>query len=74
MAVVRNVSPDARSLFTPDAPPANSGDEVTISDDRFVERAWPKSTWEVVESPEGFIDVGDDAYLFVSEPAKKEKS
>ena len=72
MAVVKNITPDARSLFSADAPPAEPGDSVTISDARFVDRAWPKSTWELVEPPklEGYTDQSvEDAYLWAVPPA-----
>ena len=75
MAVVRNITPDARSLFSADAPPAEPGDDVTISDARFVDRAWPKSTWELVEPPalEGYTDQSvEDAYLWAPEPVIEE--
>lgn len=66
MAVVKNITPDALSLFASDAPPCAPGDSVTVSDARFVERAWPRSTWEVVEPPEGYDDAStEDAYLYV---------
>ena len=65
MAKVKNVSVDVLSLFSADAPPCNPGDTVTVRDERFVGRAWPKSTWQVVEAPDGYADVGpDDAYVF----------
>lgn len=66
MAVVRNKTGDTLALFSPDAPPVDPGGEVTISDERFVERAWPTSTWEVVTAPEGYVDAStDDAHLWV---------
>ena len=69
MAEVRNITGDVLSLFSADAPPVQPGDTVTVSDERFADRAWPKSTWEVVSKPKGYIDASvDDAYLFVSEP------
>lgn len=73
MAVVRNITEDARSLFRADSPPADAGDEVTIPDETFADRAWPKSTWELVQKPgDGYVDASiDDAYLFVAdEPGK----
>lgn len=73
MAVVRNKTGDTLTLFSPDAPPVDPGGEVTISDERFVERAWPTSTWEVVKRPDGdYVDAStDDAHLWVA-PAPEE--
>lgn len=69
MAVVRNITPDALSVFRSDAPPCAPGDEVTIKDENFVGRAWPKATWEVVTPPEGYVDDDtEDAYVFVPAP------
>ena len=67
MAVVRNITPDALSVFRSEAPPCQPGDEVTVKDENFVGRAWPKSTWEVVVEPEGgYVDNDtEDAYCFV---------
>lgn len=68
MAVVKNITPDARSLFSPDAAPLRAGDEATVADARFVDRAWPKSTWELVEPPtlDGCVDAStDEAYLYL---------
>ena len=74
MAVIRNITGDTRSLFHADAPPIHGAgcedcgypcNEVTVRDERFVERAWPTSTWELIEAPEGYEDrSNDDAYLF----------
>ena len=75
MAVVRNITPDALSLFSPDSPAAQPGDDVTVSDEHFVDRAWPKSTWELVEPPtlDGYVEAStEDAYLWApgsTEPA-----
>lgn len=71
MAAIKNITPDALSLFTPDAPPCQPGDTVTISDERFVDRAWPKSTWELVEPPtlDGYTDQSpEDAYIWAPAP------
>lgn len=66
MATVRNITSDVLSLFRADAPPVQPGDEIKVRDENFVGRAWPKSTWELVEPPEGYDDVStDDAYLFL---------
>ena len=67
MAVVRNITSDKLALFHADAPPIDPGDEVTISDEVFAERAWPKSTWALVKKPgKGFKDASpEDAYVFV---------
>lgn len=69
MAKVKNITGDTLSLFRADAPPVRPGDEVTIRDENFVERAWPKSTWKVVERPklDGYVDLSnDDAYLWAA--------
>jgi len=66
VAVVRNITPDALSVFRSDAPPCKAGDEVSVKDENFVNRAWPKSTWEIVTPPEGYVDDDTpDAYVFV---------
>ena len=68
MAVIKNITTDVLHLFHADAPPIDAGDEVTVSDERFVDRAWPKSTWELVEPPilAGYIDRSlEDAYVYV---------
>ena len=76
MAVIRNITGDTRSLFHADAPPIHGAgcedcgypcNEVTVRDERFVERAWPTSTWELVEPPEldGYADAStDDAIVW----------
>lgn len=67
MAVVRNITPDRLHLFSTDAPPCDPGDVVTIRDEVFVDRAWPSSTWDVVEPPvmDGYVDCStDDAHLW----------
>jgi hypothetical protein len=72
VAVVRNKTEDTLTLFQPDAPPVDPGGEVTIADERFVERAWPTSTWDVVEKPKGYVDAStDDAHLWI-EPTPEE--
>jgi hypothetical protein len=70
VAVVRNITSDVLTLFSTDAPPAQPGDEIPVSDERFVDRAWPKSTWELVKKPaKDYVDAStDDAYLFVTQP------
>lgn len=71
MARIRNITPDTRSLFHMDAPPVTPDDEVTVRDENFVDRAWPKSTWDLVEPPEleGYVDQStDDAWLYVAAP------
>jgi len=71
MAIVKNITTDTLSLFTPGAPPCQPGDAVTVSDARFVDRAWPKSTWEVVEPPtlDGYSEQSlPDAYLWAPTP------
>lgn len=77
MAVVKNITPDALSVFRSDAPPVQPGDEVTIKDRNFVGRAWPHATWELITPPaDDFADYvdddTDDAYCFVlPEPEEK---
>lgn len=65
MAVIKNITPDVRTLFRADAPPIDPDGEITVRDENVIGRAWPKSTWKFVEPPKGHEDVGgDDAYLF----------
>ena len=67
MAKVKNITGDVLSLFRADAPPIQPGDEVTVRDENFVGRAWPKSTWEVVEPPQvdGYAETStEDAWLW----------
>lgn len=67
MAKVKNITKDVLSLFRADAPPIQPGDEVTVRDENFVDRAWPTSTWEVVEPPDpsAYHDLSsDEAALF----------
>lgn len=74
MAVVKNKTGDILALFRADAPPVDPGGEVTLRDELFAGRAWPTSTWEVVEPPgDGYKDASDeDSYLFLpASPAKK---
>jgi hypothetical protein len=61
VARIKNITNDALSLFTPDAPRVQPGDVVTISDDKLTDRAWQKATWEIVEPPTGYavFDLGD---------------
>ena len=67
MAVVRNITKDALSLFTPEAPPVRAGKETDVPDADFVNRAWPKSTWALVKKPgKDYTDASvEDAYVFV---------
>ena len=75
MAVVKNITPDRLHLFSPDAPPIEAGDEVTLSDERFVGRAWPKSTWKLVKPPVGYSDAStDDAHLWVAPEPEPESA
>lgn len=72
MATVKNITPDTKALFRADAPPVQPGDEVDVRDERFVGRAWPKSTWALVKKPaKPYVDAStDDAHLFIEpEPA-----
>lgn len=74
MTKIKNITRDTLSLFRTDAPPVDPGGEVTIKDENFVGRAWPKSTWAVVEPPalDGYEDTSsDDAWLW-SEPAPQD--
>lgn len=78
MAKVKNITRDTLSLFRADAPPVHGADcpdplcsegcnEVRVRDENFVDRAWPKSTWEVIEEPnlDGYADVStEDAWLW----------
>jgi hypothetical protein len=70
VAVVRNITGEPLSLFTADAPPAQPGDDVTVSDERFANRAWPTSTWKVVTAPgKGYVGASpDDAVVYITEP------
>jgi len=75
VAKVKNITPDRLTLFRPDAPPVDPGDEVTVSDANFLDRAWPTSTWELVEPPAGVDRSTDDAHLWVAaEPSEPEAS
>ncbi len=79
VAVVKNLTGDVLSLFSPDAPPIDPGGEVTVRDENFAGLAWPKETWELVEPPgDGYDDASlDDAHLFTPaqpKPAPKKKS
>jgi len=70
MAVVRNKTDEVLALFRPDAPPVDAGGEVTLRDGIFVGRAWPTSTWELVEPPgSDFVDAStDEAILYLPAP------
>lgn len=68
MAVVRNISNDNLALFRQDAPLSRAGDEITVSDENFAGRAWPKSTWELVKKPvkARYKDAStEDAHIFL---------
>ncbi|WP_183092906.1 hypothetical protein [Nocardioides stalactiti] len=70
MAVIKNITPDALSLFNTGAPPVYPGDEVEISDEKFVGLAWSSDTWEIVVPPavDGVVSVPlDDATLYLPE-------
>lgn len=70
MAKVKNITNDVLSLFHADAPPIDPGDEVVVRDENFVARAWPTSTWELVEPPvlDGYIDQSTDEAILWAEP------
>lgn len=51
MAKIKNITGDTLSLFRADAPPIQPGDVIAVRDENFVDRAWPTSTWELVEPP-----------------------
>jgi hypothetical protein len=72
VAVVKNKTNDVLSLFRADAPPVDAGGEVTVSDETFAERAWPTSTWDLIEKPKGYQDKStDEAYLYVPKKTAK---
>lgn len=74
MAEIKNISKDTLSLFHADAPPVTAGDTVTVRDENFVNRAWPTSTWELVEAPvlegelSGYVDQSTDEAILWAEP------
>ena len=72
MAVLKNLTADTLHLFSADAPPIDPGGEVTVRDEVFAGRAWPKETWDLVEPPgDGYVDESiEDAYQFVPAPEK----
>ena len=75
MAKVKNITGDVLSLFRADAPPVQPGDEVIVRDENFVGRAWPKSTWDLVDAPalDDHIDASsDEAWLYVEAPETPE--
>lgn len=74
MAKVKNITGDTLSLFRADAPPVDPGGVVTVRDENFVGRAWPKSTWEVVSAPEldGYTDLSTDEAWLWDEPLDDE--
>lgn len=81
MAKVKNLTPDTLSLFRTDAPPVDPGGEVKVRDANFVDRAWPKSTWDLIEPPvleddlDGYVDLStDEAWLFVKPVAESDAS
>lgn len=51
MAEVKNITTDELSLFRADSPPVKPGDTVTVKDENFVGRAWPKATWALIKKP-----------------------
>ncbi len=67
MAKVKNVTKDVLSLFSAGAPPCEPGDTIAVSDAKFVGRAWPKSTWDLVEPPKGdYMNASlEDAWLYI---------
>jgi len=68
VAIVKNITDDILSLFTTDAPPCAAGDTVFVSDAKFVDRAWPKSTWEP-PTLDGYSEQSlPDAYLWAPTP------
>lgn len=73
MAKVKNITGDVLSLFRADAPPVQPGDEVTVRDENFVGRAWPTSTWVLVEPPvlDGCVDQSTDDAILWAEPAEE---
>lgn len=77
MAVVQNITPDVLALFSADAPPCDAKGKVTVKDERFVNRAWPKSTWKLVEQPKlaGHVDAStDDAWIWAPAPETKKEA
>jgi hypothetical protein len=76
VAVVRNITNDARSLGHTGAPPVDAGGEATVSDENFAGRAWPKETWALVKKPgKGYKDASvEDAHLYLSAEAEAAKS
>lgn len=75
MAVVKNKTGKVLALFRPDAPPVDPGSEVTLRDELFAGRAWPTSTWDLVEPPgAAWVDAStDDALLFLPAPEPEPK-
>jgi hypothetical protein len=72
VAEVRNITSDELSLFRADAPPIQPGDTVTVKDENFVGRAWPKSTWALVKKPaKPFVEDTSvsDAYVYIEPEA-----
>lgn len=68
MAIVQNITDLELSIFRVDAPLVFPGDKVTVRDENFVGRAWPKSTWALTKKPalDGYVDAStDDAWLWV---------
>jgi len=76
MAKVKNITKDVRSLFSAQAPPVDEGGEAELRDELFVDRAWPKSTWELVEPPEldGYEDCSTDEAIRWAVPEPEEKA
>jgi len=73
VAVVQNITGEKLSLWHAGSPPVDADDKVTIPDEQFVDRAWPKSVWKLVTKPKGYADASlDDAYVFLSAPADED--
>lgn len=69
MAVVRNITQEAVSLWRPDDNIIGPGKEAEVADEDFVDRAWPTSTWKLIKKPtgKGYKDASvEDAVVFVS--------
>lgn len=76
MAVLKNITADERSLFRVEGQVVKPGDSVEIPDEEAANRAWPKSTWEVLKKPgKDYVDKSlDDAHLFVPKSAPEVES
>jgi len=74
VAVVRNITGEALSLFRSDGQIVRAGKEVEIPDADFAGRAWPTSTWALVKKPstKDYVDASaDDAHVFVAKPTEE---